>query len=476
MTEFQQHEYAGVGTASLSSDIESLSDSDPYTIHGIALAPGDITHGRSGDTKLWTEEGLKAAAETLSGKPLVKNHINSTEGKVGEVTKAEFVPGVGVVYEAEIAPHYKQLAQDVAAGLMEVSVRALHPETKALEQRDDGVYVIRRMVFDNLSLVNTGASPSNTVQTGGHPEFNEAVSMAASPEGAASNWTTATLSRPAGLEDPDEFVSETETDEEPVETDTVEELDEPADLDVEDTDDTESASLSLPVATVQRRPDNREPTAGSGRAQLKHATSIMNEITYETADEEELEALSDPVVVETEELEALRDDAESAETVEAELSELRDDLGELDDARDTLAELSEEHVEALQDADDPVVIESEELEAKEELVDETGAIYAEELSDHSPFSAEELQEKFSPAELAERVDESEEASIAEELSETEPEPEGGSVDDGDLEGDTEAEELEAKTEAFANTLEQNGWETQAEELRSGELELDEVQA
>lgn len=166
MTSSRESTIAGVGTAHLAANSASLDD-DGYTIHGIALGVGDITVGQSGIKKLWPAEELKKAADSLEGTDLVRDHINTTEGKIGTVTHAEYLENVGVIYEAEIAPHYEEIAQDVKAGLMEVSVRAYHNPVEELDEDEEtGALIVENVLFDNLSVVNNGASPSNTANAG----------------------------------------------------------------------------------------------------------------------------------------------------------------------------------------------------------------------------------------------------------------------------------------------------------------------
>ncbi|WP_153952842.1 hypothetical protein [Halosegnis longus] len=942
---FDTVDYAGVGTATLTAS--ELTAGESHTIHGIAIAPGDVTHGKSGDVKVWTAEGLEMAAETLANQPLVRDHRNTAEGKVGTVTEASFAPGVGVIYEAEIAANYAELAEDVQNGVLEVSVRALHPETEHLEQTEEGYYVVDELVFDNLSLVTKGASPSNTANPGSHPQFDEAVAMAASPDTAGESWSTATLARPAGdvadveaeldehemrpdfvapafaegdmvqwqvrpglfgrvdyihrerkvlevsiyeemdgelvytghtlnpaytdvvhMDDddypgdgpgeqmdgkqreldgeeeasgdygsgsdvPDEYLFETKEaamekaremglddvhemdgmwmpggdhsaftdaadladmsalssgtqvmwetqgspaygkiretvgdDGEVTESDltstdgdgdstvvngpaaiivqyeagddgwdarttdsgaeftvaheldaltVVDSFEENAlerayfyDAELADDDDeldqvysdwsdavnmtassletwsehpcadegstdpsavrkrnmnllttdksdwgsdeisdakrtisfiermsasenkpddpkggnvgtcpsewaisllnwaynpfdsmpggdpdpdTEENSVNtgdvpmdaaqmssktvagvtfidtkggkldeseipndgfephylfpaenksdssypvvdsdgmlrrgnveaahdlgarggvsdselseklqalngefddqpldeeemsrstqhaLPVASVATL-SSHDPASASGQGQ--HSNVPMKQINYQNVDEEELESLEDPVVVESEELEALSDEADGQETIEEELSELREKFDDEREARERLDELDEEHLEAVEDADEPVVLEAETHEELESLVEETGELYAEELAGHTAFSAEELMDRFRPMELADKVEDTDGASIADELSESDPsDPKGGSAESEELEeisDDGESEELAQKREAFAQTLEANGWEKQAEELREGEIDLDDVQS
>ena len=199
MSESHESTIAGVGTAHLSYPGVELSDSDSdgdsFVINGIALGVGDVTMGQSGVKKFWPAEELEKAAETLEGQDLVRDHINTTEGKVGTVTEATFMEDVGVVYEAEVANHYDELANDIRAGLMEVSVRAYHAPEDELEENDDGALVVEDVYFDNLSVVNNGASPSNTADTGG---IGNILDSAPSVEASASfdgGQATATLSR-----------------------------------------------------------------------------------------------------------------------------------------------------------------------------------------------------------------------------------------------------------------------------------------
>jgi hypothetical protein len=193
--------YAGVGTAELreSPSADTGEDRDePFTIHGVALGVGDVTLGQSQTKKRWPAEALRESAQTLIGQPLVRDHRNTTEGKIGEVTHAEFVEELGIIYEAEIAPHYEQLANDIRAGLMEVSVRAYHaPEEELETEGENGPLVVEDIYFDNLSVVNDGASPSNSARTGpvdNHPAIASA-SNAVSVGSVSTGQSVATLER-----------------------------------------------------------------------------------------------------------------------------------------------------------------------------------------------------------------------------------------------------------------------------------------
>ena len=174
--------YTGVGTAQLSSELDG---DGPYKFNGVALGADDITVGNSGIKKKWPGEELRKAASSLEGKPLVEDHQNNTDGRVGTVTKAWYDEGVGVRYEAELAPHYEQLAKDIKAGIQEVSARAYHDPVEELDQEDEtGAMVVENVVFDNLSVVSQGASPSNTANFGS-VDTSGAVAMAQGPAGGA---------------------------------------------------------------------------------------------------------------------------------------------------------------------------------------------------------------------------------------------------------------------------------------------------
>lgn len=209
MSSDREYTIAGVGTAHLSVNSASLDDDSGYVIHGIALGVGDITVGQSGVKKLWPAEELKKAAESLEGTDLVRDHINTTEGKIGEVTHAEYLEDVGVIYEAEIASHYDEIAQDVQAGLMEVSVRAYHDPVEELDEDDDtGALVVENVLFDNLSVVNNGASPSNTANAGPVDDIADEYDSVEASATFGDGQATAVLSRSTAVLEADSDISE----------------------------------------------------------------------------------------------------------------------------------------------------------------------------------------------------------------------------------------------------------------------------
>lgn len=145
----------------------------PFIVNGVALGSNDITVGMSGVKKLWPEEELKKAASSLVGRNLVEDHDNSSRGVVGIVTKAGFKEGVGIIYEAELDD--EDLAQKIANGRLEVSIRGFHTDVDEMEEDEEtGAKIVTGIEFDNLSIVPNGASPSNSIEIGEAAELSVA--------------------------------------------------------------------------------------------------------------------------------------------------------------------------------------------------------------------------------------------------------------------------------------------------------------
>ncbi len=154
----------------LSSELE---DGPPFTVHGVALGNDDITKGKSGIKKKWPAEELEQSADSLEGTNLVIDHENSVHGVVGRVTKSGYKEDTGVVYEAEL--YDENLAEKIQKGLLEVSVRGLHKDVDDLEEdAESDALIVEEIEFKNLSIVPSGAAPSNTLQMGEHAELSAA--------------------------------------------------------------------------------------------------------------------------------------------------------------------------------------------------------------------------------------------------------------------------------------------------------------
>jgi len=149
-----------------------LDEEGPWTIHGIAIGEGDVTRGQSGIKKKWPKDALKPAAETLEGRSLVEDHDNTSRGVVGTVLSADYKDGVGVLYEAEL--HDRSLAKRVKSGLLEVSIRGYHDDVDQMSETEEGAKKVSRVRFDNLSIVPSGAAPSNTAEFGPSSELTAA--------------------------------------------------------------------------------------------------------------------------------------------------------------------------------------------------------------------------------------------------------------------------------------------------------------
>lgn len=146
-------------------------DEPPFTVHGVALGADDVTVGQSGTKKLWPAEELRAAAKTLKGTNLVEDHNNGSRGVIGKVTSAGFKEGIGVIYEAELFD--EDLADKIKNGLLEVSIRGHHIDVSEMdEDPDSGAKIVEGIRFDNLSIVPSGAAPSNTINMGEHDELS----------------------------------------------------------------------------------------------------------------------------------------------------------------------------------------------------------------------------------------------------------------------------------------------------------------
>jgi len=152
--------------------LSELDDGAPWTVHGVALGAGDVTVGQSGIKKLWPASALKESAESLEGRNLVVDHNNDSSGVVGTVTKAGYKENVGVIYEAELFD--EDLAEKINNGLLEVSIRGKHIDVESMEENEEGAKIVEGIKFDNLSIVPTGAAPSNTIDMGSTEELSVA--------------------------------------------------------------------------------------------------------------------------------------------------------------------------------------------------------------------------------------------------------------------------------------------------------------
>jgi len=146
--------------ANVHSRVAGLADSE-QVISGVAVGVGDVTRGLSGDQKVWTAEELQAAADSLEGTPVNPLH---SESAVGEVIRAGYDSGRGVVYEAELED--SSLARQVADGQLEVSIEARHADGGTVETDRGEAMAATDIQFTGIALVQHGAAPSASATPG----------------------------------------------------------------------------------------------------------------------------------------------------------------------------------------------------------------------------------------------------------------------------------------------------------------------
>jgi len=151
--------------------LAETDDDDTHVINGIAVGAGDLTHGLSRKSKLWQADELRAAASTLEGAEIKALHSDAV---VGEVTKAAFEPGVGVLYEAELED--EKLATGIANGRLTVSIEATHFDGGTVQTEQGEAMAATNITFDGLAIVQKGAAPSATAEPG------QAAALAVMPD------------------------------------------------------------------------------------------------------------------------------------------------------------------------------------------------------------------------------------------------------------------------------------------------------
>lgn len=172
-----------------SSEFHLTSDElgDPQTVHGVAIGENDVTKGKSGVVKKWTRNALEEATDTLTKKPLVKNHENSdVNSVVGKIEETKYEPGVGVLFEAKLAD--EKISEKIQHGLLDVSARIEHPNMEDLETDEKDRTIIDKIKrFVNLSVVPTGAAKSNKVEPGPAEELSAAELAANFDDGSTED-------------------------------------------------------------------------------------------------------------------------------------------------------------------------------------------------------------------------------------------------------------------------------------------------
>lgn len=438
----------------------------PQLVHGVAIGEDEVTVGPE-HTKLWPASALQEAAESLEGVPLNKNHNDrDVDAVIGQVVKAGYKDGVGVIFEAEVDD--ADVAEKIERGRLEVSVHATHRNGGI---NDDGQMVVEDIEFLDLSVVPRGAAEGNKVTAGRWDGMATALSEAAL-SAAVEELDAETEEVTLGSIHSPNFSDTTRGE---WEAPNLEDFpnsyfDDEGNPDFSEVDNhflyaedgfppSEYGELKFPVVG----PD--------GQLNLNALQSAKSYASRSGLSDEEQDDLVDEINrlasvgfdkdwSEDENPESTESDDES-DAEETPSSAVEDDSLNESNQSDTMTDETEttndeldEDVDTLQNRVDELEETVSELrEENEALLEEVESVrmeYAEALAGNSAFSAEELASKFSVEELAQKYEESDEA----ELTST-PAPQSGDVEETELDTSDEAEErqeeiarLEAKVEKF----------------------------
>jgi len=168
--ELESREDTTVAELSVATSSGGIHSEEPTVVSGTVISGGDKTRGSSKTTKLWGNDALAEAADSLEGQPVVLNHENQDVRQVvGSVTDSHFDYRTGdVKFEAEIDD--PEIAEKIERGRVDVSARIRHAPVEELTETDDGTLRITDrgdiLAFDNLSVVTHGAAPSNEIRAG----------------------------------------------------------------------------------------------------------------------------------------------------------------------------------------------------------------------------------------------------------------------------------------------------------------------
>ena len=133
--------------------VEAFTLKEPLKIRGIA-----IKAGKSRNLNVYVEEELKAAAETLKGKPVYIEHVSAGKA-VGRVLNAWWDEAEkAILYEAEI--YDEEVAEKIRAGLIShVSIAADYEVVEPVDGR-----IPRGLSFRELSLVAVPGIPETSLE------------------------------------------------------------------------------------------------------------------------------------------------------------------------------------------------------------------------------------------------------------------------------------------------------------------------
>lgn len=448
-------------TSTLPSRIAALN-ADTTTIHGVAIAAGDVTRGLENTRKVWPVDALRAAAQSLAGADVTVLH---SEQAAGEVVRSGYDDERdAVVYEADLTDD--KLAEQVRNGQADVSIEARHSDGG--EHEDTGAMLATDIEFTGLSIVQHGAAPSNSAEHGPAQALAARLS-AADIEATLNGYQSTSGVRYRGTRDG--------------------KLDESA-LPSDDFEghylfdgDTKSAS-SYPVVDA-------DGYLRRGNVAAAYSVGPRGDVTRDSL-YDKLRPLNEAFL--TPPIAADKLDASAAATLSALADDLQDahrehfadadppaaddgmapeDAGPNADTTDTSMSDddtpdSEHDVDALlsriDEKDERIGDLESTIEAQTDEINEVKRAYASALANSGPFDEDTLVDKFEVAELRERFDD-----LDADLADPDPEPDvqSGAGESGQESANLSAAEKEKaeNLEARAARWEQRGNETAAEKLR-----------
>lgn len=161
------------GIAVLAEDEPTWSDG-PFPVRGVALPEDIVTNGDNTEdvATYWPPDVVQDAASLFDGakiadgsehtaEEVLENPQPSPETIVGEITQAQYRPGVGTLYEGEVDD--PELAKRIDRRRVEVSpslFRSLDGEHEQLDAR----IVEEVMAVRDLSIVAEGAAAGNSIE------------------------------------------------------------------------------------------------------------------------------------------------------------------------------------------------------------------------------------------------------------------------------------------------------------------------
>lgn len=183
------HDVITDGFATAAARPDGQAPSDPLTVRGVAIGEGDVSTGLSGVPTRWPGEVLEQMEGMLEGKPITlpesddpDQHVGverdaetgelavqpsiPLDAKVGEVVDDRYVPGTGLVFEAEVNhPDAEAFIERGIAHVSPVIAREVEPDP---ESEPDGEQMVATTVHAvrDLGMVSEGGMPSNEIAPG----------------------------------------------------------------------------------------------------------------------------------------------------------------------------------------------------------------------------------------------------------------------------------------------------------------------